>query len=162
MYVYVHVCLCVLVTGTPRGHARDSGGSVLAVTQQSPATRRDARQDGARAPHPAGERSRGAGPVCQGWGRLCGADSGRGLRSSSWIMEQGQKTPWEAIFSSRAPRFCSNAGLLDIESVSQPHRVQGTQIHTEDRTRHRKNALLQALTFLDCPRSVLGCDSDLV
>lgn len=119
MYVCVHVCLCVLVTGTPRGHARDSGGSVLAVTQQSPATRRDARQDGARAPHPAGERSRGAGPVCQGWGRLCGADSGRGLRSSSWIMEQGQKTPWEAIFSSRAPRFCSNAGLLDADrSVS--------------------------------------------
>lgn len=50
MYVCVHVCLCVLVTGTPRGHARDSGGSVLAVTGQSPATRRDACQDGARAP----------------------------------------------------------------------------------------------------------------
>lgn len=119
MYVCVHVCLCVLVTGTPRGHARDSGGSVLAVTGQSPATRRDACQDGARAPHPAGERGRGAGPVCQGWGRLCGADSGRGLWSPSWITEQGQKTPWEAIFSSRAPRFCSNAGLLDADcSVS--------------------------------------------
>lgn len=71
MYVYVHVCLCVLVTGTPRGHARDSGGSVLAVTGQSPATRRDACQDGARA---RGAQQRGQ-PGLPGlgktvWGRL--------------------------------------------------------------------------------------------
>lgn len=75
MYVCVHVCLCVLVTGTPRGHARDSGGSVLAVTGQSPTTRRDARQDGARPPPPRrGAQQRGR-PGLPGlgktvWGRL--------------------------------------------------------------------------------------------